>query len=103
MKVKLAFKPENINTTYVDNFEILAVGLASKACIKCVGQGIGSNVTLDVASLNFGIAKLNDVVTRSLKLRNNSNVDTIFQVSFFLYQYTFTDCFKHRLIIRKSF
>ena len=88
LNVKLAFNPENINTTYVENFEILAVGLTSKATIKCIGTGKGSDVNIEVKSINFGLTSPDMEVTRSFKIRNNSNIPAVFQVkSLFIFIY----------------
>jgi len=78
-QIKLAFIPELHNLTYVENFDILAVGMTSKSSIKCIGNATGPSVSIDNDKINFGISKLSTEVTRSFKLKNNSNMDAIFQ------------------------
>lgn len=84
VQIKLAFQPELNNITYVDNFEVLAVGMASKSHIKCVGVAQGPNVQIETSAINFGIAKPFAQITRSYKLHNKSNMAAIFQVSLYI-------------------
>ena len=85
MQVKLAFQPELHDITYVDNFEVLAVGMASKSRIKCIGVAQGPNVQMETSAVNFGIVKPFSQITRSFKLHNKSNMTAIFQVNLFRY------------------
>lgn len=79
-KIKVVFNPELHNLTYVENFDVLAVGMTSKSSIKCIGNAIGPSVSIDNNKINFGIAKLSTEITRSFKLKNDSNMNTVFQV-----------------------
>ena len=88
-QIKLAFIPELHNLTYVENFDILAVGMTSKSSIKCIGNATGPSVSIDNDKINFGISKLSTEVTRSFKLKNNSNMDAIFQVDVSSFPYYF--------------
>lgn len=90
-QIKLAFIPELHNLTYVENFDILAVGMTSKSSIKCIGNATGPSVSIDNDKINFGISKLSTEVTRSFKLKNNSNMDAIFQVIISLFRTSFSD------------
>lgn len=85
IKVKFLFQPEIVNTSYVEHFEIYTVGLSSKTTIKCVGHGIGPELDLEVNSINFGVTKQDDAVTRSFKIKNLSKIPAVYQVSYFIF------------------
>jgi len=79
IKVKFIFQPEIVNTSYVEHFEIYTVGLSSKTTIKCVGNGIGPELDLEVKSINFGVTKQDVAVTRSFKIKNLSKIPAVYQ------------------------
>lgn len=80
LKVKVSFQPECVDAAYVDDFQIIPIGGTSKAQIKCVGTGIGANLIVDATSLNFGVVKPREEVSRSFKIRNNSSLPATYQV-----------------------
>ena len=79
-QLKIAFHPELHSITYVDNLEVLAVGMASKSTVKCKGVACGPDVSIEASSINFGTTKPFTEVTRSFKIHNKSNFDAVFQV-----------------------
>ena len=56
------------------------VGGTSKSTIKCVGKGQGAHLSIESKPLNFGTATVGEEVTRSFKLKNNSNLPAVYQV-----------------------
>ena len=78
--MKLQFRPSNVNMSYVENFEVVPIGGTSKSTIKCVGIGRGAHLTIEAKSINFGVTAVGEEVTRSFKLKNNSNLPAVYQV-----------------------
>ncbi|XP_013412505.1 cilia- and flagella-associated protein 65-like [Lingula anatina] len=79
VRIPIYFCPNTVGTTSIDYFHVSAIGNVSKTVIKCVGSSRGPAVELSTSVINFLQIDIGDTSTRSLEIRNKSDIEATFQ------------------------